>query len=188
MVRFAIEGMHFDHYIKSARLQRAYAGHFWLSAKMTATQEIALYAEDTLAGVLLARMEGEPAVGITAAERVFVKAADVVLHVFSRHLEGTYQRTNERLLSRFLQRHKADGEITFLAANPALKRQGVGRRLLGELAVRQGGKRVYVFSDEQCDFGFYDHTGFIKEEEEAVPLVCSTGRVVLPCFLYSKML
>ena len=188
VVRFAVEGMHFGHYIKSARLQRAYARHFWLSAKMAATEQIALYAGDTLAGVLLAHMDGQVAAGITAAQRVFVKAADAALHVLSRRLEGAYQRANERLLVRFLLRHTAEGEITFLAANPALKRQGVGRRLLVELAARQGGKRVIAFSDAGCDCGFYDHMGFVKEESEVVSLVCSTGRVVLPCFLYSVVL
>ena len=188
VLRFAVEGMHFDHYIKRARLQRAYARHFWLSSKMNATEQIALYAGDTLAGVLLARMDGEAAVGITPAQRVFVRTVDAVLHVFSRHLEGTYRRANERLLARFLQRREAAGEITFLAVNPAFKRQGVGRRLLGELALRQAGKRIIVFSDTGCDCGFYDHMGFVKEESEVVALECSTGRVELPCFLYSFVL
>ena len=188
MLRFAVEGMHFDHYIKSARLQTAYAGHFWLSAKMAATEQIALYAGDTLAGVLLAHMDGQEAAGITLAERVFVRAADTLLHVFSRHLEGAYQRANDRLLSRFLQRREAAGEITFLVVNPDLKRQGVGRRLIEELALRHEGKRVYVFSDAGCDCGFYDHMGFVKEESEVVSLVCATGRMMLPCFLYSFVL
>ena len=188
VVRFAVDGMHFDHYIKSARLQRAYAGHFWLASKMEATEQIALYSGEVLAGVLLARMIGGVAVGVPPLERVFVRTADALLHVVSRKLEGAYQRANERLLSRFLLRYTAEGEITFLAVNPALKRQGVGRQLVEELATRHEGKRVYVFSDEECDFGFYDHMRFTKEEEEAVSLVCSTGRMVLPCFLYSKVL
>ena len=188
VLRFAAEGMHFDHYIKSARLQTAYARHFWLSLKMSSTQEIALYAGDTLAGVLLARMSGEEAVGATPVQRVFVKAADAALCVLSRHLEGAYRRANERLLSRFQARLKAAGEITFLVVNPALKRQGVGRRLLEELALRQGGKRIIVFSDAGCDFGFYDHMGFVKEESEVVALECSTGHLELPCFLYSFVL
>lgn len=58
-LHFAITGMHFDWYMDSEVLLKLYGKYFWYLELNRATQVIAAYAEDELAGVLLADMKGE---------------------------------------------------------------------------------------------------------------------------------
>ena len=62
-IRYAIIGMHFDWYFDSDLPLKLYARYFWYLESNNATQVIAVYQDDTLAGVLLAQMNGETADG-----------------------------------------------------------------------------------------------------------------------------
>ena len=58
-IQFAIKGMHFDWYTKNKLLLNLYGRYFWYLELNRATQIIALYADDELAGVLLADIKGK---------------------------------------------------------------------------------------------------------------------------------
>ncbi len=51
--------MHFDWYTKNKLLLNLYGRYFWYLELNRATQIIALYADDELAGVLLADIKGK---------------------------------------------------------------------------------------------------------------------------------
>ena len=53
-IQFAIKGMHFDWYMDSKLELNLYGRYFWYLESNKATQMIALYDDDRLAGVLLA--------------------------------------------------------------------------------------------------------------------------------------
>ena len=59
-IRFAIKGMHFDWYLDSKILLKAYGRYFWYLEMNRATQIFAAYAEDELVGILLAEFKDEP--------------------------------------------------------------------------------------------------------------------------------
>lgn len=59
-IQFAMTGMHFDLYLDNKLLRHLYSRYFWYMEMNRATQIIAAYQDDTLAGVLLAKMNGEP--------------------------------------------------------------------------------------------------------------------------------
>ena len=58
-IQFAITGMHFNLYLDHKFLLHLYGRYFWYSELQCATQVIAAYLGDELAGVLLADMRGE---------------------------------------------------------------------------------------------------------------------------------
>lgn len=58
-IQFAIDGMHLDLYLQNKTLLKLYGRYFWYLETNRATQIIAAYEGDTLAGVLLAEINGE---------------------------------------------------------------------------------------------------------------------------------
>ena len=42
--------------------------------------------------------------------------------------------------------------------------------LLNELARRENGKELYLFTDDQCTYQFYEHRGFEKIGEKDIVL------------------
>ncbi len=58
-IYFAVEGMNFERYMENELLLNLYGRYFLYMELNRATQILALYAEDELAGILLAEIKGE---------------------------------------------------------------------------------------------------------------------------------
>ena len=59
-IQFAISGMHFELYLKNKTIRNLYGKYFWYLETNRATHLFAAYEGDTLAGVILAEIKGEP--------------------------------------------------------------------------------------------------------------------------------
>lgn len=187
VIRYAIEGMHFDRYIEDKLILQIYGRHFWYLEYTNATQVIAAYEGDTLLGVLLADMKGEPKAHKSLGKALYIRAVDAIQHIFFGGGVAPYDEANRQMLAKYTETYCPDGEIRFLAANPGSKVKGVGTFLLQELAAREPGKEVYLFTDTNCTYQFYDHRGFEKVGEREIVLALSDD-VNLKCLLYRKKL
>ena len=187
-IRYAIIGMHFDWYFDSELPLKLYARYFWYLESNNATQVIAVYQDDTLAGVLLAQMNGEAEVRRSPGKTLYVKIFDFIAGIFFKGSAGLYEESNRKMLAHYQETNEPDGEIRFLAADPQLEGKGIGTMLLQELARREQGRKVYLFTDSACTWQFYEHRGFEKAEEKSIVLDCGGKKVPLDCFLYSKVL
>ena len=88
----------------------------------------------------------------------------------------------------FSRKHQPDGEINFLAADPEAAERGIGTALLHELERREKGKTIYLYTDNNCTWQFYEHRGFKRVGEKQVALdFDDMGEVPLSCYLYSKV-
>jgi len=188
VIQFAIKGMHLDLYLKNRLLLNLYGRYFWYLETNRATQIIAAYEGDTLAGVLLAEINGEPKKYYSNWRTVYVKIVDFVQRVFFKESAGLYDSINQEMLAEYKQTHSPDGEIIFLAANPDVKVKGIGTMLLNELINREKGKEVYLYTDSACTYQFYEHRGFDKVGEKDVVLDFGENKVLMTCLLYSKVL
>ena len=188
VIQFAIRGMHLDLYLKNRLLLNLYARHFWYLETNRATHMIAAYEGDTLAGVLLAEINGEPKKFYSAWRALYVKIVDFVQRVFFKESAGLYDSINQEMLAEYKQTHSPDGELIFLAANPDVKVKGIGTMLLNELANRAKGKEIYLYTDNACTYQFYEHRGFDKVGEKNVVLEFGENKVPMTCLLYSKVL
>lgn len=185
-IRFAIKGMHFDWYLNSAFLLRAYGRYFWYLEMNRATHIFAAYAEGKFVGVLLAEMYGEKRKHQVWYEKLYVKCADVLQKRFSKDGAGLYEKTSEQQLAHYKQNPKPDGEIIFLAADPDAKTKGVGSALLRAFENQIPGKTIFLHTDDACTYQFYERRGFQRAEEQDVVLEMPKGKVPLKCFMYSK--
>lgn len=187
-INFAVKGMHFDWYMNSQWLLNLYGRYFWYLELTRATQIIAAYSEDTLLGVLLAEIEGEPKQCRSFWKSAYVKIFDLLQSLFVKGGAGVYNNANKELFSNYCQRNNPDGEIVFFAVNPAVKAKGIGSLLLQEFERRETGKKIYLYTDNACTYQFYEHKGFDRVGEKDIVLHIGSRRVNLKCFLYSKVI
>ena len=91
------------------------------------------------------------------------------------------------MFAAYTKYHTPDGEIRFLAANPDSKVKGIGTYLLNELSIREAGKEIYLFTDTNCTYQFYERRGFERAGEKEIVLELSDD-INLKCLLYRKKL
>ena len=187
-IRFARQGMHFDWYTDSPLLLYLYGRYFWCLEFSRATQAIAAYRGGALCGVLLAEVRGEPKPYRTWARRLYVRLFEGAQGLLFRGGGSVYARANQELYRQYRRQHVPDGEITFLAADPALEGHGIGTRLLSELARRERGKEFFLYTDDGCTYAFYEHRGFERVGERDIVMRLNGRDVPLRCFLYRKRL
>ena len=184
-IRYAIKGMHFDRYLKSKFLLNAYGRYFWYLEYTNATQIIAAYEGDELSGVLVADMKNEPKPYKSVWKSIYIRFADFIQKVFYGGGVMPYNEANKAMYRKYTEQYTPDGEIRFLAANPDNRVKGVGTLLLNELARREAGREIYLFTDTNCTYQFYEHRGFERAGEQDIVLELSGG-VNLKCLLYRK--
>lgn len=187
-IQFAIKGMHFDWYMDNKFLLNLYGRYFWYKEITRATQIIAAYYGDEFAGVLLCEMRGQSRKYRSFWKSAYVKVFDFIQNTFVKEGVGVYDEANKEMFRNFFGPSLPDGEITFLAANLELKVRGIGSLLLEELARREKGKKVYLYTDEACTYQFYEHRGFERAGQKHISLVLGNKKVSIQCFLYSRTL
>ncbi|WP_455616669.1 GNAT family N-acetyltransferase [Eisenbergiella sp.] len=187
VIQYAIKGMHFDEYLKNNFILQAYGRYFWYLEYTNATQVIAVYDQAVLLGVLIADMKDEPKPYRSVWKRLYVKSVDIIQNVFFGGGVMPYNEANKEMFARYTERYNPDGEIRFLAANPDNEVRGVGTYLLKELSMREAGKEIYLFTDTNCAYQFYERRGFERVGEKEIVLELSSD-VNLKCLLYRKML
>lgn len=187
-IGFAITGMNFTAYLDSNFLLNLYGKYFWRLELGNATQVIAAYINDELAGVMLADIYGEDKKYGSVYGKIYVAVFEWIQRTFFKNSVGVYDDANKEMLAEFKSKNAPNGEIRFLAANPDINVKGIGTALLNELEKREKNKLIFLFTDDRCTYQFYEHRGFERSGEREILLNLGGGDVPLKCFLYSKNL
>lgn len=186
-IQYAVVGMHFNWYMNNPSLLKLYGRYFLYLELNRATQVIAAYEGDELAGVLLAEMYGEKPCCKSIGKQIYAGIFHRLQHIFVKGGVDCYDKANENMRNEYLQNHTPDGELIFLAANPRIKRKGTGSLLLAELEKREAGKVIYLYTDNACTYQFYEHRGFARFAERNIVLNLNKT-VPLTCYFYTKQL
>lgn len=187
IIDFAIQGMHFYRYLPGRFAQQVYGRYFLYYELVNATHVLAAYRGDEFAGVLLAELYGEKKRYRTPFRLLYVK---IVEWIGNRYFEGSfaqYDSINTELLKLYRQDVRPDGEMKFFAVDPDAEQKGTGSFLLKEFETQAAGMEIFLFTDDQCSYEFYDHRGFERRLEKTIKLSFDDGREMpLRCFLYRK--
>ena len=186
VIQYAIKGMHFNIYLENKLELNLYGRYFWYLELTNATQVISAYIGNELAGVLIADFKGEEKVHKSFLKSLYVDIFEWIQKTFFKESVGIYDKVNKEMLENYKSKNNPDGEIRFLAANPNIKVKGIGTLLLNELEKREKGKEVFLFTDDQCTYQFYEHRGFDRVGEKDILLDLNKKKVPLKCLLYSK--
>lgn len=183
--QYAADGMHFEWYISSRLVMSLYTRYFWYLETGRATQRIAAYKGDRFVGVLLAQMQGEKLPGSGWWRKCYVRIFEFLQRRLYPDGVGPYEEANRQLFHRYAATNRPEGEIIFLAADPALRNHGIGTFLLEELKRREPGREVFLYTDNACAYQFYEHRGFRRCGEKEILLNLGGRKQPLTCLLYS---
>ena len=115
-IQFAIEGMHFNWYLDNKLLQNLYGRYFLYLEMSRATQAIAAYKGDELAGVLLCEMKGEAKKDHSIWKSAYVKIFDFLQNLFVKNGVAPYDEANRGMLVEYCKHYSPDGASIYLAA------------------------------------------------------------------------
>ena len=118
--QFAIQGMHLNWYMDSKVVLDLYARYFWDMELNRATKAYGAYVDGEFAGVLLADMKGEPKKYHSGRRAAYVRFFDWLQRLVAGSGVGTYDEANREMYRAFCENYTPDGEIIFLAADPAM--------------------------------------------------------------------
>lgn len=187
-IDFAIKGMHFERYVDGELALRLYGRYFLYLELERATQVLAAYMGDKLVGILMAVMKNEPKLYSSFWRKRYVKMVQAVVAAVVKGGPDLYDTANKTMFENFSKRATPDGEICFFAADPAIHGKGIGTKLLDELRRREKGNLIYLYTDDNCTYQFYEHKGFERSEEKEIKMELGGKTVPLTCLLYSKRL
>ena len=188
VIDFAIKGMNFHRYVESKTELYLYGRYFLYLELKRATQVFAAYMGDTLVGALIASMNDEPKKHGSFRQNIYVKLVDTVMSIAYKGGIAPYDAANAAMLKAYEKRANPDGEICFLAVDPAIQGKGIGTKLLDELTKREKGKLVYLYTDNNCSYQFYERKGFERSEEKKIEMKIHGKIASLTCLLYSRTL
>ena len=188
VIDFAIKGMNFHRYVEGKVELYIYGRYFLYLELKRATQVFAAYIGDTLVGVLMASMNDEPRKYGSFCQNLYVKCVDIAMTIAYKGAIAPYDAANTAMLKAYEKRANPDGEICFLAADPAIQGKGIGTKLLDELTRREKGKLIYLYTDNHCTYQFYERKGFERSEEKKIEMKIHGKVAPLTCLLYSKTL
>lgn len=186
--QFAVTGMHFEWYMSSKFMLGLYSRYFWDLELNKATKTYGAYIDGEFVGVLMAEIKGEPHRFHSRKRAAFIKFIDALQNILAGKGVSTYDDANVDMFRSLCAREKPDGEIVFLAADPECKVKGIGTALLSALERDEKGKLVYLYTDDGCTYQFYEHRGFVREEERDIVMELNKKTVPLTCMIYAKRL
>ena len=183
VVQFAIVGMNFDRYFKHDWATQLFGHYFVMQEFANSSQAIGAYQGERLVGALFARLDD----GSTTKPSLWQTLAHAAVSRGPLSGAAVYEATNDKMLVELAAKKQLDGEITLLAADPNLRGQDIGSQLMAAIEKQVPGKRLYLFTDSDCNYQFYDHRGFTQDKEEAITLTLRKQQYPLTAMLYSRV-
>lgn len=185
-IQYASDGMHFQVYFEDdPKGLYFYERYFFYSEILKSTSLIAAYENNQFIGLLIARMNGQKRCYYSLIKLFYVKMFEWIQHIFFQTSAGQYEMACQDMLKSYQQVHHTDGEIVFLAVDPSKSHQGIGTMLLNAFERTIPQKTIYLYTDNQCSYQFYDHRGFHRVQERDIVLKLRK-EIPLKCMLYVK--
>ncbi|MFR0621058.1 GNAT family N-acetyltransferase [Limosilactobacillus mucosae] len=176
--------MNFDRYTEQCWMQKLYGKYFWNQELSTSSMLLATYDGNRFVGALLADIKSEPKLKTSLGSRLYVKLFELVIQLIAGKDANEYDQANQAMLTEYKkQGGSIDGEIKFLVADPNLKGQGIGSQLLAEFERRAKKKTIYLYTDSNCTYQFYDYRGFKRVGQRQLDF----GKDFFECYLYAKV-
>ncbi len=187
-LEFTIEGMQVNKYSDSKLFQWIYGTYFLYMEMDHATQMYSLYEKDELIGLLMVDMKGEKKRYRTLKGRFILWAAELAMSLAVGSGANVYGEANQEMLRSYSKRTTPDGEINFLAVDRLRRGQGLGGAMIKALKNRNAGRVVFLYTDSNCIYQFYDRRGFTREETREIRMELQGKKIPLTCMLYSMRL
>lgn len=102
-------------------------------------------------------------------------------------------RKLHRIYSEFMKnrKNKFDGVLTLFAVKKSCRGLGTGKKLLlclRDYLKKNKVKRIYLYTDTTCNYGFYDHYGFNCLDKKNLTVTYEHNPMIMTVFLYEYKL
>lgn len=92
-----------------------------------------------------------------------------------------------------LSKHKDefDGVLTLFLVDEHYRKIGIGYKLLNNLLIylkKQKTKKIYLYTDNTCNYIFYEKNGFKRIEEDNLSILKRGKKINMTIFLYEYLL
>ncbi|KRK65759.1 hypothetical protein FC72_GL000204 [Companilactobacillus tucceti DSM 20183] len=188
LASFSAVGMNFDRYTDSKIAEKLYAEYFVRDAWINSTVAIAAYDEDELCGAIMAKFDNEVILGQSIFDRFYVDSFKKAMGLVFDRNSNVYEQINQTMLNNLEINLHMDGEILLFAVDPKQNSKGIGTRLLNELENQYSGKQIYLFTDSNCSYQFYQHRGFNQADARRMVEPGRNNGDKMTCFLFNKQL
>lgn len=188
LVQFSIIGMHFAVFFDNDDLTQLYGQYFVWSELQSATSILVARDNGQFLGAMFIRETGKQPQFKKLAQHLASDQFAKLLNADREDYLQQYDQANAALLKQYLSNYQPAAEILLLATNPTIQRRGLGSQLLTELSSLLPGQEVYLYTDDQCSYQFYDHRGFSLDGKKLISYEAGTATNHLNCFLYRKRL
>lgn len=185
-IQYAIKGMQFEQYIPNRFLLQVFGYYFWYKELLRATEIIAAYDGEHLVGVLLAEMNGGTKKCKSWWRESLIKTIDKITKTFFGDSAGEYDRVNKEMYADYVKHHTPDGEIVCLASDVNHPVRGIGTLLMKEFKARVQGQEVFLYTDSNCSYPFYEKRGFDRKEARDITMIVGDHASEVTCFLYAR--
>lgn len=85
-------------------------------------------------------------------------------------------------------KHRFNGVLTLFAVREDVRGFGVGKGLLSKLLSyyeKNQSDSIYLYTDDTCNYGFYEHMGFQRLKEKPVKVIRKNKTAELNVYLYA---
>lgn len=165
IIEYTIKGMNFDKYFKTHKDTQDY-GRFYVYREMEHSSDyLALYNDDRFLGVLFYNVLKDSKLQLNNRQRQFFdnyykKALKEYPNDFLTYPNAIDEMKIKNNLSSY------DLEMTLFVVDQTRTHEGIGSFIYDKFACMFKDKKVYVFTDENCSYGFYENKGFTKIDEK----------------------
>lgn len=182
-------GLH--RYVSDERLFRIFKKQYLYSCLSEATFSRVAEQNGKVVGVIMGNAKSDyrilPHIGFALKFLLY----SFKMKIYGRKISDSVSGYHElhRIYRKFSQRHKGrfDGVLTLFAVSSECRGKGIGKKLLSDMETywkERQTKSTYLYTDTTCNYGFYEHQGFIRLEEENLVLKSDGKPCEMGVFLY----
>lgn len=155
--------MNFDRYANTKFQEKAYSEYLVRYEYAHATVTLGAYDDnDQFCGAIFGRFNNEVLIDQGLFNHCYSMIANGITNIGFGAESSVYDQVNDEMLKDLKKQFNLDGELSLFAVDPNANGKGIGTKLLSELSRRYSGKHVYLYTDSNCTYQFYEHRGFIR--------------------------
>lgn len=172
----------------AGKLARAYL----FSCLANQTYSLAAEKDGEAVGIILGKKEDHYRCPVSYKIRQFISVCSLAVTDRGRHLMkfyGDIDTIYEKLYSRCNKRY--GGEVALFAVKKECRGLGIGKQLFERMEAYMRTEKIndiYLYTDTSCNYGFYEHQGMLRKQEEKQKAEINGKKIEIMHYLYDKKL
>lgn len=184
-----------DAYVTNAKLLEAVKTQYLYSCLSEATYTCVAEKDGQTVGVIMGNAKGDHSAirHLPYLIKDLWYGMKIALYGRKYRRQAAGYKDIHTIYREFSDKHKGefDGVLTLFAVDQDRRGLGVGNTLLDHLLgywERQKVKRIYLYTDTTCTYGFYEHRGFERLESKGLQIERDGKPFQMEVFLYGYSL